>query len=614
MSEVRKVDGTFDFAGGVNGSRVPTVQSQANPNGLKRNQLSWMANGTTRGGGITQRTGWQPVLAQLISTFGWYQGGIMYEPKDGTDPYLLVSIGGILFQVLLTAPFTVRNLSAAYPATGSNPANEQFFHFAQGGMFVVIQVGDGVTNALFWDGEPVGGFGLRRSLGLGGGELPPATCMVFYGLRLWYAQGTSYCAGDIMGGPSGTIGPPYFKTDSILKVTENPLAIGGDNFPIPSEAGDIRALFYPANLDASLGQGPLLIGTRKQIFALTVPVNRNDWINADSKNMPQQTVIQVRWGPVGDRCIPHVNGDLFYRTMEPGIRSLSFALRYFQQWANTPISQNENRILNFDDRALLRFSSGIEFDNRLWETAAPILTPSGVVHRAILPLDFDPLGSLEEKIPPVWEGHYEGLPIYQLFEGDFGGRQRAFAVVQSKDGAFFEIWEFTRDQRRDNIQPTGDQDQRVNWFVEFPAFTWSGSIGEFELKELDGGEIWFDKISGTVDLKVSYRPDADPCWHLWFATSFCAAATTCEDLVNPVCYPVAGAYREGYKFPVGLPKPPATCNDMMHRPINIGYQHQVKVELTGWCRIRGLLLYALPRKQLAFETVPCPQFNAGFPG
>lgn len=621
-SDVRFADGTFDWSSGVNGSRTPTVRSANNPHGLKRDQLAWLSNASVRDGGILQRTGWAPLITTLASG-AWFQGGYLYEPGFDISPYLVCSIGGIIFKVELDAPYTVTNLSAFFGGLSNahRPALEMAF-FAQGEEFLVIQAGDygqglpvipGVTDPngntlpLFWDGA-----NLTRSIGItntavapgtpGVNFIPAATCMVYYEDRLWYAQNNTVSAGDIVGGNSGT---NFRKTNAILNVTENPICVGGDGFSVPITDGTIRVLTYPANVNTTLGQGPLLICTRKSIHALTVPITRTDWIAANTNNAPQIVVAQKKWGPVNDRSCVHVNGDVFYQTLEPSIRSYAYSVRQDQAWVNTGISQNENRILQFNDRSLLRFASGIEFDNRLWETASPFLTPIGVAHKAVLPLDFDPLGSLDEQLPPCWEGHYEGLNHLQLFEGDFGGRQRAFSVVVNDDMSSIGVWELTLDQTTDG----GAGAERVDWYAEFPAFTWSSSIGEFELKELDGLELWFDKIRGTVDVTVSWRPDADPCWNVWFKTSFCAAQTSCEDVNNPVCYPYPEMrFREGFVFPIAVPKPGTPCNSMNSRPANIGFQHQVKVEVTGWCRIRGLIVYALEKQRASFDYLTCPQF------
>ena len=50
------VDGSMDFSGGVNSDAVTTLASGLNPNGLKRNQLAWLYNGTVRGAGFYSAT------------------------------------------------------------------------------------------------------------------------------------------------------------------------------------------------------------------------------------------------------------------------------------------------------------------------------------------------------------------------------------------------------------------------------------------------------------------------------------------------------------------------------------------------------------------------------
>lgn len=86
-------DGTFDFADGVDSSRVPTVQSTMTPNGLPRSGLAWLVNGTVRNGGVYPRFGWQP-LGTVHDSTGLYQGGIMYDNPNG-NPYLILSSSGL---------------------------------------------------------------------------------------------------------------------------------------------------------------------------------------------------------------------------------------------------------------------------------------------------------------------------------------------------------------------------------------------------------------------------------------------------------------------------------------------------------------------------------------
>lgn len=743
-SNVRITDGSWNWLGGVDAGKVPTLASELIPNGLRRNQLAWMSNCTVRGGGILPRTGWIR-LATVHPGNVLYQGGEIYDNFiKGTHPYLVLSIGGRLYQVRVDSDNSVVDLSAQFGI--SDPADVAQAYFVQGEEFLIKQAGDGVSLPLIWDGNT-----LRRSTGPGqivgvtsvlfnvpaagdyvditlygpytgglnqvimvlnesyihvestqsitlrndaasvpagyvipagtpildaGGtllcttlanvivpaigattafsawvnpavpapqgvtifgdawtitavapepvpaanhvylvnvsanpgdavivdtslstvsELPAATAMDYYMGRIWYARDRQYTAGDIVLGPAGTTA--YKLRDSILKITENPLALAGDGFVVPTQDGVIRALKHTANLDTALGEGQLYAFTRKTVYSLDVPVTRAQWITTTE---PLQKVAQLRNGAYSDRSIININGDLFYLSWD-GFRSLFVAIRDFSQWGNTPISRNINRLLNFNDRANLNVSSGIYFDNRMLQTALPEASSVGTVHRGLAVLDFDLVSSLEDassersKQPPAWEGWWQGVKILQLFEGDYGGLQRAFAVILAQDGSI-EVWELTTLQRNDQ------DDNRVEWFVETPAWTWGR---EFELKELDGGEIWVDRVYGTVYMDIYYRPDAETCWQFWHRTEFCSARTTCEDLENPICYPEQ-TYGEGYKFPVTLPKPPyPACQGMNLRPMNRGYQFQMKIVLKGWCRIRGIMVHAIPVQKAPFEGMSC---------
>ena len=424
-------------------------------------------------------------------------------------------------------------------------------------------------------------------------EIPTAGPMVYYMGRLWYAQGRQYTAGDIVKGPSGTLA--YGFSDAVIHVTENPLALGGDGFTVPSEAGNITALAYNANINVLLGQGQLYIFTEKQIYSLTVPVTRADWIGATANNQPIQTVVQITNGSVNDRSIVAVNGDLFFQSLEPSIRSLQISVRNFQQWSNTSIAINEQRILQFNDRSLLRFCSGIEFDNRLIQTALPFQTPVGVAHQALVPLNLDVVSTLDQQLPPVWEGMYEGLAILELAESSFGGLQRAFATVWSDLTKTIELWELTNYSRWDA------EDNRVFWYAELPAFTFGD---EFALKKLVSAELWIDKIFGEVNFTMYYRVDSDPCKYPWAQWKVCAPRNQCETVHNPVCvYPKEA--RESFRQTITLPLPPNVCEAVSGRPSNIGYQFQPIIEIKGWCRIRGVLLKAEHREESLYSNMVC---------
>jgi len=424
-------------------------------------------------------------------------------------------------------------------------------------------------------------------------ELPAAGPMDYYMGRIWYAQGKVVSAGDIVRGTSGTAA--YGFRDSILKITENPLAIGGDGFATPGDDGNIRALRHSANIDVSLGQGRLYIFTRKAVYSLQVPVTRTDWINADYTNGPLLTVVQLVNGSVNDRSVVAVNGDLYYRSFEPGVRSLVTAVRYFSQPGNIEISANEQRLMRLEDRSLLYASSGVFFNNRLLETCVPADHPYGVTFTAIAPMDFIPISGFNQASTPVWEGMYQGLNILQIAAADFGGLERAFIVNASTDTSRFQIWEISSASLFDNV------DSRITYQLETAAFTWGD---EAALKKLIGGEVWVDQVSGTVVFTVEYRPDSDSCWHLWHTWDICNVANTCEDPIAPVCYPTT-PLPNSYRATMSLPSPRTVCTSATGRPSNIAYQFQARITIKGACRLRGFWMHASPFERSLYSRLTC---------
>lgn len=598
------VDGSIDFSGGIDSSKVTTISSESNPNGLDRNQLAYLVNGTLRDGGILTRTGWT-YLKTIAQVGTLYQGGMMYDPENA-DPYLLLSLSGHIWRI----PCAVGgdfDLSASVGLF--NPATEPQAYFVQAEQFAIIQAGDYLTAAVptlplfYWDGGT-----MIRSVGIDPAhvippapgvwnQIPAAGPMDYYMGRLWYANDyRTYAAGDIVQGAAGN--PLFDLRDSVLFVTENPLALGGDGFVVPSNAGTIRAIKHSANLDTALGQGQLFIFTPKSIYTLDVPVTRTNWIAATNNNQPQQKVVQLVNGAVGDRSVVSVNGDLFYQSLEPGIRSLITAIRYFSQWGNTPISLELERLLNYQDRAVMHLSTGIEFEDRLLMGVRGVQTDAGVAHQAIVSMDFRPVASLGKRGAPIWEGHYEGLKVLQLFQGVFGGLQRAFAVVVADTDGSIQLWELTNYLRHD-VNTVGDQ--RVTMVIEFPAYNFGDP---FKLKKLVSAELWLDKILGTVDFTMEYRPDADVCWHRWHDWQICSQADCNDDPAGAACYPET-PFRESHRSTITLPKPPNECQTAMKRPAFQGYQFQCKLTVKGWCRIRGLLLHAEEMDRKLYANLTC---------
>lgn len=599
-SDVILTDGALDWSGGINSDCVTTIQSERIPQGLPRNMLAWADNCTMRGGTLMPRPGWI-FNCNISADLAPFQGKFMYAPFQA-NPYFIMQIGGHILRVDVETG-SVIDLTELFPANVPqfNPVTSEKAFFVQAEQFLVIQAGDGVTLPFIWDGAT-----LRRSIGInnpavapgtpGVNEIPAATAMDYFMGRLWYAQDRQVSAGDIVNGPSGTV--IYENKDSVLNVTENPLVLNGDGFTIPTNDGTvIRGIKHSANIDAALGQGRLFVGTRKAIYALNVPVTRTDWIAANNNNQPLMTVVQLANGWVNDTSVVAVNGDLFYQSLEPGIRSLNQSTRFFGQWANTQISANEDRILQYNDRALLRFSSGVYFDDRMLQTALPVQTSKGVVHNALIPLDFNPISTFKSTQNPNWEGMQEGLKIFQVAEGDFGGRERAFATILAADNSI-KLWEISNFAKFDH---NSADENRIVWIMEFPAFTWGD---ETSLKKLVSGELWIDRLAGVVDFIMEYRPDGQACWLPWHAWQKCSAKNSEETVANPAAYPLIPC-PESYFATMTLPLPPLTCATATNRPSNQAYQFQPRLIIKGFCRLRALYLHATKMQRQLYSQITC---------
>lgn len=434
-------------------------------------------------------------------------------------------------------------------------------------------------------------------------ELPAGEAMDYYMGRVWIANGRQYLAGDIVRGPSGSA--QYGYEDSVLKNTENSYITSGGAFTVPDQAGNIRAMKHPANINTNLGEGQLLPFTRRQIYSVNVVPTRAAWATLTE---PIQRVAQINFGTTGDRTVVPVNGDLYYQSVD-GVRSFQQAVREFEQVGNVPLSHEEERAIVLNDRELLRWGTGVEFNNRLLQSCLPYRVPVGVAHRGVLPLNFDVLNSISGKLPPIWEGLWEGLSVLKHLKGDFGGRQRHFALVWSELHQAIELWEQVEGAQEDTATAG---DNRITWSFESPSFDWGNS---FQLKELETIEIWVDRLQGKVEFHLEFRPDQYPCWTFWNRWDECSARDSCEDpgALQPCNHPEQ-QYLPQYRAMMVMPKPPTTCNEALgnpphRRPMNLGFSFQLRLTVKGYARIRGIILHAYEKERAPFSDMRCAPIN-----
>lgn len=417
-----------------------------------------------------------------------------------------------------------------------------------------------------------------------GFQLPPGRQGAYGKGRIWMAlvDGKQYLASDQVGGSSGTAAEQF--RDAILNVTENLYLAGGGYFAVPGTVGEITAMKFATVLDASLGQGPLQIFTRTTVFSCNAPSNRLEWQDVTN---PIQTESLIGTGATGQDSTVTVNGDIMMRSLA-GLTSLILARREFNTWGNTPLSREVSPDFDLDDQSLLPWASGIEFDNRLLMTTRGIAGIHGVYWKALVPLNQDPVSGIAGKAPSIYDARlWEGLNIYKLFEGEFDGVQRAFAVCWNEIDDELELYEILKDvpgQVADNggIDP-------VTWIMESGALDFKEPNREdLSYKRMINGEIAVEDLIGKVDFQVWFKPDDWPCWIPWHQWTECSKPKTVSNKPN-------------FRPRMGLGETPASYwDETNNRNLREGYHFKLKIQITGHCTFKGIKLFAV--------TCPEPHF------
>jgi hypothetical protein len=560
------------------------------------------------GGNPQSATALQCWLIQAENYVFWNDGINLPVFFDGTNtarsngftnpnPIFTVMTGA-----LMTTPFATSTIVLTANYTGSNFDTIIVNSGNTAALTGVIQSGAGTPSiSVQWNnpgpylilpGNPV----QKQSVP----QFPVGRQMAYVRNRVWMAlaDGLQYMAGDIVGGPSGTKALDF--RDAIQNITENQFLVGGGTFRVPGSIGAITAMIGTAQIDVSLGQGPLMVFTATHVFSCNAPVDRLTW---QSLTNPLVTEPAIGNGALGQYSTFLTNSDTIYRSPD-GIRSLILAAQDFNLWIRTPISREVERVLSFDNAALLAFGSGCFFDNRILMTTAPIATASqGVYHQALISLNTDLISTVREKEPPAYDGVWPGMNIMGITTGLFSLVQRCYTFVFNPVLSTLELWELMPEaassvENNPNPPIVGDNGtDAIQWWFESPVLFKEATPAQRTFKRLDNGEISVDKLVGRVDFQVFYKPDQYPCWTLWAAWSQCAVQNTGQPTDNS---------KPGFVPRAGLGTPSSTdCDPFTNRPMREGFNFQVKVVITGQCEFIGARFEAIVLPQPKYAEPLC---------
>lgn len=558
MSKSLVTDGTLSFEGGQDAGKVASL--------IGPNQVASAINATFRMGYASPRPALVEVpfkLGGLTHLTSVFQCAIDYTSDDGRAFILLLAGGETYLYDPLVKKLT--QLSSSSAGT-SNPSNIRDGWMEQAENFVVIQ--DGVSKPLIFDGAT-----LRRAKV---DEIKTGKVMRYANGRIWYAlpQGYSFRATDLVYS-DGT-------RASVLKETENTFLNEGGDFAVPSDSGGITAMAVPGNLDTSLGQGPLLVFTPRYIFSINAPFERATWKNL---TYPVQTVSQVTNGALSPKSTVVVNGDVFYRSVD-GVRSFIIARRNFGSWGNTPVSNEVAPTVEDDTTSQLRWGSAIVVDNRMLMTASPVYRSKGTIHKSILSLDFDLVTGMREKLPPAWEGIWTGLDILQLVRTQTALGETGYVVSRNPDDDTIRLWQFRPDKMADeNVSGTATD---IQWSLVTRAYSFGNP---FNLKRLDSGDLYIDRLHGTASFDVKFRPDQYPGWVDWNSWNECATTTNCVPTNG--CLPIKN-FQPQYRTKTRLPSTAWACNSTVNSQMNNLFEAQARIAVTGYCRIKSFRVHGTP--------------------
>lgn len=439
-------------------------------------------------------------------------------------------------------------------------------------------------------------------------ELPTGRMGCYVMGRNWMSlvDGISFIAGNIVGGEAGTQAESY--RDAVLHTTENDYLDTG-TFRLPGSGDVITALLATANLDASMGQGALIVCTANSIFTCNAPVDRTTW---QALTFPILAQTLLGSGALAQQSTFPVNSDTFMRAID-GWRSYKIARRNFsEEWGNTPITREMERVFNLEDKTLIPYVSGILFDNRVLFGARPQSTASGISSTVTVALNFDPVSSIAGKSPPIYDGAWGNLNVLQFMRAVVDSVDRAFAFAANRDTNRIELWELLPQSVMDDRLPPslrvladidGATETPITWNFE-TSVLFKETPGR-PLLQLLNGEIRVSDVVGNVDFQVWYKADNYPCWTKWHLWSICATvAPNDESNLKP-----------GYNPRMGLGEPKVRdvvdgvevmyCDEFTQRPLREGYVFQFKISIRGHCKFIGMTVAAVRMPEPSFAKPIC---------
>lgn len=597
-------DGFTTLQGGMDSGKSPAL--------LRPFECSYAENVSFRGGFAKTRPSFKKLTLSGDGASAFvaakFQGAHWFT-TDEDEGYIVAVAGGNIYKI---APPLVEGQSWVVTdetngaALRSAPDRVWMVQAKENSLKNYLIIQDGISVPTIYD--PIGG--IRRS-DIDSNEVPIGSGPMAYGHgRLWVAQGSNFTAGDIANGATG-----------VLKFTENEYIVGGGSFRVPLGSGDVTAMKFTHAPNTSLGQGELVVFTQNGAVSITVPADRYDWFaTAD----PAQRVVLINNGSMSQFSTDLANGDILFRAKD-GIRSLIVAIRDFSQYGNTPISREVNRILDDDDPAYFKYTSGVLFDNRyLLTTNTSQDVTKGIGFKGLVVLDFDLISGMGENAQPAYDGYWQldatrtvsgestkvNIEWMQLVTGMVNsvehcicfGRQGQITVGSTNVATGdTEVWSLQRGGSPQIFDEDGSIENKVVSEVETASYDFNVQGGA---KRLETADLWVDGVTGgVVSFSTYFHPDQYPAWISWQDWDINAAYKDCHnDSSNTECLDV-NTYLPQYRPRMSIGEPPDGVVDIVGVTYNYGFEFAARIKWTGRARLKMFRLNARNVPEVPYADV-----------
>jgi hypothetical protein len=490
------------------------VNSVRNPWTLPEDQFKWGVNIQIRGGIAQTRPGFK---MKLSLPKGNLQGGLLFNANkqfsaasftttlDGVDIYKKASIYNydgtasnefeltyMVFAVdgkvyFLPHPFeqpsdwnkwllTGIDLDPDVSRVNFSTATQNATINVSGDVTVtpshrMVIVQDGINQPAYWDGS--------NSTGAHSEEMPIGYWMAFSGSRLWVATGNVIQASDL-GNPLGW--------------EERKSGSGRGDFSIPRPVTAIMD-YVGQNNDTRL----YVFSDRATYSLASGILDRTQW--ASTSNF--QNTLYPTIGCISGKSICFQAGMMWWYSQGGLISADVAAASYLSSqvlYKDVEMAKAK-RLMS----AEINNICSVAFENYLL-CSIPYLEP---INSATMVLDYAPASEWNQSRSPAWAGVWTGIRPIEWTTGVIESQPRVFAFsvdyASTNDGSHNHLWEAFTPERYDTYlhiesDKATDVIQRIYCQME------TGLLGDsMDLKQLAYGELDCSEISGTVDVKVSYR-------------------------------------------------------------------------------------------------------------